>query len=158
MATEEEKKRQMVRVFSLMIGGLAVGIYDLFGESAYALMRKVGENILDMMQKEMGLEIEGEEPEDVLNELMRIWVDEIGYIDEAKVEKTETGWNVIGHGCKGWNLSQKIIASGVKEPFTCPIMNTMNAALAKMGIQTHMKIDPQPGTRGTKFTLTKVEG
>jgi len=156
MATEEAKKKQMVRVFSLMIAGLAKGIYDVLDDSAYALMRGVGKDILEILQKEMGLEIKGEEPEDVLNELMRIWVDEIGFIEDANINKTDSGWVVTGHHCKGWNLTQKILASGVKEPFTCPIMNTMNAALEKMGIKTKMQITPQPETRGTQFTLTIV--
>ena len=156
MASEEQKKRQMVRVFSLMIGGLAKGIYDLFEDSAYALMKTVGADLLEIMQKEMGLEIDGEEPADVLNELLRIWVDEIGFFEDAKVEETEDGWVVVGSNCKGWNLTQKILATGVKEPFTCPIMNSMNAALSKLGVKTHMHIEPQPDTRGTKFTLTKA--
>ncbi len=156
MATEDEKKRQLVKVFSMMIQGLASGIYDLFEDSAYALMKTVGKDILETMQKEMGLEISGEEPGEVLNELLRIWVDEIGMFDDAKVEETDTGWVITGNHCKGWNLTQKILATGVKEPFTCPIMNSMNAALDAMGVKTHMKIEPVHKTKGTRFTLTKV--
>jgi len=156
MATEEEKKRQLVRVFSLIIAGLATGIYDMLEESAYALMRTVGKNILEIMQKEMGLEIEGEDPNEVLNELLRIWVDEIGLYDDAKVEAVKDGWVIVGSNCKGWNLTQKILKAGAKEPFTCPVMNTMHAALEKIGIKTHMKIEPQPATKGTRFTLTKA--
>ncbi len=156
MATEEQKKRQLVRVFSIMIEGLAAGIYDMFEDSAYALMRQVGHNILDIMQREMGLEIEGEDPNEVLNELLRIWVDEVGFFDEAKVEATDNGWQVVGHHCKGWNLTQKILKTGAKEPFTCPIMNSMHAALEKMGVKTHMHIESLPETKGTKFTLEKV--
>lgn len=156
MATEEQKKRQLVKIFSMMIQGLASGIYDLFEDSAYALMKTVGKDILDIMQKEMGLEIEGEDPGEVLNELLRIWVDEIGFFDDAKVVEIENGWQIIGNRCKGWNLTQKILKSGVKEPFTCPIMNSMNAALDKIGVKTHMKIEPVYETKGTKFTLTKA--
>ncbi len=156
MATEEEKKRQLIRVLSLIIEGLAIGIYELLEDSAYALMRTVGKNILEVMQREMGMEIEGEDPMDVLNELLRIWVDEIGMFEDAKVEETKNGWVVVGNHCKGWSLSSRIVKAGVKEPFTCPIMNSMNAALDKMGIKTHMKIEPQEATEGTKFTLTKV--
>ena len=124
MATEEAKKRQLVRVLSLMVEGLAKGIYDLFDDTAFALMKTVGEDILEIMQKEMGIEIEGEDPHDVLNELLRIWVDEIGFFDDANVEETDDGWIVTGHHCKGWNLTQRIMKLGVKEPFTCPIMNS----------------------------------
>ena len=52
MATEEQKKRQLVKIFSMMIQGLASGIYDLFEDSAYALMKTVGKDILNIMQKE----------------------------------------------------------------------------------------------------------
>jgi hypothetical protein len=156
MATEEEKKRQLVRVFSLMIEGLATGIYDILEDSAYALMRTVGKHILEIMQKEMGLEIEGEDPGDVLNELLRIWVDEVGFFEDAKVEKIENGWAIEGNHCKGWNLTQKILKLGVKEPFTCPVMNSLHAALEKIGINTHMSIEPIEATRGTRFTLTKA--
>lgn len=154
MATEDEKKRQLVKVFSLMIEGLAKGIYDLFEDSAYSLMATVGKDLIEIMQKEMGFEIEGEAPNEVMNELLRIWVDEIGFFEEAKVEKTDKGWVIIGSKCKGWNLTQKILATGVKEPFTCPVMNTMHAALEKVGVKVHMKIEPQPKIKGTKFTLT----
>ena len=154
MATEDEKKRQLVKVFSLMIEGLAKGIYDLFEDSAYSLMSTVGKDLVEIMQKEMGFEIEGETPDEVINELLRIWVDEIGFFEEAKVEKNDNGWVIIGSKCKGWNLTQKILATGVKEPFTCPVMNTMHAALEKVGVRTHMKIEPQPKIKGTKFTLT----
>jgi hypothetical protein len=156
MASEEEKKKQLVRVFSLMIEGLAKGIYDLFDDSAFALMQTVGKDLLEIMQREMGLEIEGENPSDVLNELLRIWVDEVGFFDSATVEETENGWIVVGHKCKGWNLTQKILATGVKEPFTCPVMNSMRAALDKLGVSTHMHIEPVPESRGTRFTLTQV--
>lgn len=156
MASEEEKKRQLVRVFSLMIEGLAKGIYDLFDDSAYALMKTVGIDLLEIMQKEMGLEIHGENPSDVLNELLRIWVDEIGFFNDAAVKEIENGWEIEGHQCKGWNLTQKILATGVKEPFTCPVMNTLHAALDKMGVHTHMHIESIPESRGTRFTLTHV--
>lgn len=156
MATEEEKKRQLVRVLSLMIEGLAKGIYDLFEDSAYALMKTVGDDILEIMQKEMGLEVHGENPGDVLNELLRIWVDEIGWFDNAHVEETENGWIIEGHHCKGWNLTQKILSTGVKEPFTCPIMNSMHAALDKLNVRTHMHIESIPDKKGTRFTFEKV--
>jgi len=156
MATEEQKKIQLLRVFSMMALALAKNIYDALGETSYAMMRGVGIELLEILQKEMGLEIQGEEPEDVLNELMRIWVDEIGFIEESDVKKTDTGWTVTGHHCKSWALCQKILETGAKEPFTCPIMSTMRAALEKMGVRTHINIEPQSKTRGTQFILTNV--
>ena len=139
MATEEEKKKQLVKVLSLMVGGLAKGIYDLFEDSAYALMKSVGVEILDVMEKEMGLEISGEEPGDVLNELLRIWTDEIGMFEDAKVAESAEGWTVTGNNCKGWNLTQRILASGVKEPFTCPIMPSPPPPISRIHPSSHSK-------------------
>ena len=76
--------------------------------------------------------------------------------EDGTMEETDKGWVITGNKCKGWNLTQRILASGVKEPFTCPIMNSMNAALDKMGVSTKMSIAPVPETQGTRFTLTKV--
>lgn len=154
MATEDEKKRALLRVYELVIEGLAKGIYDLFEDSAYAMMRTVGEDLLEIMQKEMGLEIHGENATDVLTELLRLWEDEFGYFDETSVKEIENGWEIEGHHCKGYKLNEKIVGLGVKEPFTDPAMNTMHAALEKIGIETHMHIEDLPQVKGIKFTLT----
>lgn len=156
MASEEEKKRQLVRVLELMIEGLAKGIYDLFEESAYALMRTVGQDLVAIMEKEMGLEIHGENPTDVLTELLRLWEDEFGYFDETSVKEIDNGWEIEGHHCKGYNLNEKIVSLGIKEPFTDPAMNSMHAILEKLNIETHMHIEDLPAVKGIKFTLTKA--
>ncbi|MGB5684498.1 MAG: hypothetical protein WBM35_01705, partial [Candidatus Electrothrix sp.] len=62
MATEEQKKKNMMRLMTLMIAGMAKALYDLFGEAAFATMSEVGKSTLEIMEQEMGLEIEGEDP------------------------------------------------------------------------------------------------
>lgn len=155
MATEEEKKRSLVRVLELVIEGLAKGIYDMFGDSDYAFMRTVGIDLLEIMEKEMGFEIEGEEPTEVLTELLRIWEDEVGYFDETSVKEIENGWEIEGHHCIGYNLNEKIMKLGVNEPFTDPVLSTMHAALERLKIETHMHIEDLPKVKGIKLTLTK---
>ena len=74
MATEEAKKKNMMRLMTLMIGGMAKALYDLFGETAFATMTEVGKSLLTIMEDEMGLEIDSENPKDVIMEVGRIFI------------------------------------------------------------------------------------
>lgn len=154
MATEEKKKENLIRLMSLMIQGMAKAMWDIFGETAFATMNEVGKDILAIMEKEMGLEIAGENPKDVLTEVGRIFVDEMGLVDSAKVEGDGKKLSLIVGNCRGWDLSQKILAHGVEVPFTCPIMNVGEAALLRMGKYARRKIEPIPKTKGSKITFT----
>ncbi|MCI5140417.1 MAG: hypothetical protein D3909_01505, partial [Candidatus Electrothrix sp. ATG1] len=50
MATEEQKKKNMMRLMTLMIAGMAKALYDLFGETAFATMSEVGKSTLEIME------------------------------------------------------------------------------------------------------------
>ena len=76
MATEEEKKRNLARINAMIIYGLEKGLWDLLGESALAISAVVGVGMLEKLEQTMGLEIAGEEPQDILTEIGRIFVDE----------------------------------------------------------------------------------
>ena len=78
MATEEQKKKNLFRMMSMMIAGMAKSLYELFGDTAFATMTEVGKELLEIMENEMGLEIAGETPKDVLTEIGRIFADEYG--------------------------------------------------------------------------------
>jgi hypothetical protein len=157
MATEEQKKQNMMRIMTLMISGLAKALYELFGETAYATMSEVGKEILQIMEKEMGLELAGDTPKAVLTEIGRIFADEMGFIESFKVEGDGKELKLTVSKCQGWALSQKIAAQGVEFPFTCPIMNVGEAALLRMGKHAHRTITPIPATRGSTITYTFVE-
>ncbi len=154
MATEEQKKQNLIRMKNLMIGGMAKALWDLFGESAFATMNEVGKDILAIMEQEMGLEIAGEDPKDVLTEIGRIFVDELGYIDSFKVEGEGKEISLLVDKCIGWNLTQSIMKTGVDIPFTCPIMNVGEAAFLRMGKHAHRTIEPRPDVKGSKITFT----
>ena len=88
MATMEEKKLRQLRLFNNLIFGFAKGLYDLFGDSAMATVDTIGEDILEEMEHELGLEIHGENPETILTEIERLLVDEYGLV-------TKAGWRCI---------------------------------------------------------------
>ena len=157
MATEEAKKKNMMRMMTLMIGGMAKALYDLFGETAYATMSEVGKSLLSIMEDEMGLEVVGEDPQEVITEIGRIFTDEMGFVADFKVESTGNELSLIVDKCAGWNLTQSILKHGVEVPFTCPIMNVGQAALAKMGKHAQKKIEPRPEVRGSAITFTLMD-
>ena len=49
MATEEQKKARQMKLFNEVIFGLAKGMWELFGEGAYATATEVGEEIIEEM-------------------------------------------------------------------------------------------------------------
>jgi hypothetical protein len=157
MATEEQKKKNLMRLMTLQIKGLAKALHELFGEAAFATMATVGKDILEIMEKEQGLEIAGQTPKDVITEIGRVFSDEMGFIESFQV--TEEGKNVVLtlSKCQGWDLTQEILKTGVDVPFTCPIMNVGQAALARMGKSARKKIEPIPATRGSKITWTLID-
>lgn len=154
---DQAKKKNMLRMMTMMISGMAKTLYDLFGETAYATMGEVGKDILAIMEKEMGLEIAGEDPKVLLMEIGRIFTDEIGFIASYKVEEDGNALKLIVDRCQGWPLTQKIMEAGVDTPFTCPIMNVGQAALARIGKPASRTIDPVPETRGSVITFRFVE-
>jgi len=154
MATEEQKKKNLMRMMSMMIAGMAKSLYELFGDTAYATMTEVGKELLGIMENEMGLEIAGENPKDVLTEIGRIFEDEFGFIASFKVEGDDNELSLIVDKCQGWDLTQKVLKTGVEIPFTCPIMNVGHAALTRMGKSAHRKIESRPEVRGSTITYT----
>ena len=156
MATEEQKKKNVMRLMTLMISGMAKALYDLFGETAFATMNEVGKSTLAIMEQEMGLEVDGENPKDVLTEIGRIFADEMGFIESFSTEESGNQLMLTVNHCQGWNLTQSIMKTGVDIPFTCPIMNVCQAALTRMGKPVQKSIAPIPETRGSTITFTMV--
>ncbi len=157
MASEEEKKKNMMRLMTLMIAGMAKALYDLFGDTAYAAMGEVGKSLLTIMENEMGLEIDNENPKDVIMEVGRIFTDEMGFVADFRVEENGNEIALIVDKCAGWDLTQSILKHGVPVPFTCPIMNVGQAALLKMGKHAQKKIEPRPEVRGSTITFTMLD-
>jgi hypothetical protein len=132
MATEEQKKARQLRIFNDIIAGFGEGLYDLFGDTAIATVDAIGEDILEEMEHELGLEIQGENPQDILTEIERLLVDEYGFLKSAKLEMhPETNEvDMICEGCLLWKATQDLSERGVP-PYTCVPMMMASAALHK---------------------------
>ncbi|RME42112.1 MAG: hypothetical protein D6796_14910 [Caldilineae bacterium] len=128
MATEEEKKRNLARLNAMIIYGLEKGLWDLFGESALATTNTVGEGMLAILEKTMGLEIAGEDPQDILTEIGRLFVDEFGIATRFDMEKAGEDVNFTVEHCVLMNVEKDLIEAGIK-PFVCPYLNIAAAAL-----------------------------
>lgn len=130
MATEEEKKARLVKVFNIGMHGMIKGIWDLFGDTAFATVRPIGARILTTMEKESGLEIDGENPEDILQEIVRLLVDEIGTMSDGQVTIENDKVSMACQECFLREATAWLEAEGV-EPFACLPMNIAAAAMQK---------------------------
>ncbi|HHS97523.1 MAG TPA: hypothetical protein ENK08_06430 [Chloroflexi bacterium] len=152
MATEEEKKRNLARINAMIIYGLEKGLWDLLGESALSVSTTVGEGMLEVMEKTMGLEIAGEDPQDILTEIGRIFVDEIGIALKFDITKEDSTVGLMVQNCVLLKTEEDLIKAGIK-PFMCPYLNIAAAAMRKrLGVKTRVsKIDVD--TEGRKCVL-----
>lgn len=145
MATEEEKKQNLARINAIIIYGLEKGLWDLFGEAALATTQSIGEGMLALLEQDMGLEIAGEDPQNILTEIGRLFVDEFGIA--SRFDITQTGSNIdftVEH-CVLLHVERDLITAGIK-PFVCPYLNISAAALRKnTGQKTRIsKFDVDP--------------
>lgn len=155
MATEEEKKRNLLKLSSLVIHGLTRGLWELLGESANATAKLIGENNIVMLEKEMGFEIAGENLQDMMMELNRIFVDELGALDDADVEINDAEVTLTYKHCKFMSLTQDLMNEGIPS-FICPFKGMAMAAITKRLDTTVRLVDSDVNTE-TKVCVHKLE-
>ncbi len=87
MATEQKKQQNRAELANMALLSVAAGVWDVLGRKGVnALSGPMGDEILKVMEREMGLEIAGEDPETVLMEISRIFVDEYGFASDIEVK------------------------------------------------------------------------
>lgn len=157
MATEAEKSQRLLKVFNIAMYGLINGLWDLFGESSFATVNSVGDKILETMERESGLEIQGENPRDILMEVTRLLADEIGTMKSGEVTMTDDG--CVSIACQSCFLREAtgwLEHDGV-QPFACVPMNISAAAMRKrLGTRHRVlgrKWDPETQTCTIEFRL-----
>ena len=139
MATEDEKKRNLARLNAMIIYGLEKGLWDLFGESALATTNVVGRGMLELLEKNMGLEIVGEDPQDMLTEIGRLFVDEFGIATDFDVTYTDDQIDFSVQNCVLMKVEEDLIKAGIK-PFVCPYLNIASAAMRqRLGERTAVR-------------------
>lgn len=156
MATDEQKKANMLRLARLTLYGLTAGIWDLLGEGALGLSHLIGSEILPVLEKEMGLELAGESLVDIANEVGRIAVDEFGFASE--VEVTGDGDKIIMkvRNCANRKLTDDLMAAGVSKPFICPFLCIADAVFERMGEKAMSSVEKWEEGKGSIITFELI--
>ena len=155
MATEEKKTQNRARINEITLVGLAVAVWEFVGESAVALSSQIGEEILAVLEKEMGVEIAGEKPEDVLTEIGRVFVDELGFAKSAEVQREGNSLLLIANDCLTSDVPRRLKEQGVTKYYISPGLNASLAALKRIGVKARGESLPpsKPGEMRLKFDL-----
>lgn len=157
MALDEQKKENRLRLTNLALLSLASSTWNMLGDTAFAFSGPMGSQILNIMEKEMGLEIAGEDPKNVMMEIARIFVDEFGFAGEIEViQKDEGNFEVRVRNCVNRAFTDKLTAAGVEKPFICPILNAMQASLRRMGFKMHENVEKWVDGKGSIITFKEV--
>lgn len=156
MATEEQKKANMLRLAKLTLYGLTTGIWDLVGEGALGLSRLVGDEILPVLEKEMGLELTGESLVDIVTEVGRLFVDEFGFAQEVEIETQGDRIIMKVRGCANRKLSDDLRAAGMEKPFICPFLCVVGAVLDRMGQKAMSTIEKWEEGKGSIITFELI--
>jgi hypothetical protein len=157
MATEEVKKQNQVRLANMALLSLAAGAWDVLGKGVNAFSGPMGDEILKVMEQEMGLEVAGEDPEAVMTEISRIFVDEFGFASDIDVVINDNShFQLKVHNCVNRNFTDKLTNAGVEKPFVCPIMNATRSALKRMGYKCHEDVVPWKEEKGSVISFSAI--
>lgn len=154
MATDEEKKANQMRLLGMVFTSMARGFWEMVEDGALALGPTLGKQLLNVMENEMGLEIAGENTQDVINEMGRLFVDEFGFAQKVDVQQNQDGIALHVHNCVLKAMDAELTRDGV-EPYICPFRNCGLAALTRANVRTRPAVvfDEQQGCTVTFRTL-----
>ena len=141
MATEQEKIAHRARMWGLTTVGMTLGIWEMVEESATSLTPIIGAQLIGEIEKQLGLEIAGEKPQDLFVELGRIFVDEYGFGSEVKVESADKTTHVTFQHAAGSPEFAMLKERGVEKLFSHPFLCAGIAALARMGIKARGSVE-----------------
>lgn len=153
MATEEKKLANRMRVTEYTLVGMAAALWNMLGESCMALVAPIGEELLKVTEKEMGLEIAGETPEAVLTEVGRLFVDEFGYYKETSLEKQGNTFTIYAKDAITKNIPKMLKEAGVDKYFFSPALLISLAVLKRMGLKARGDVVPWPEGNGLKVIV-----
>ena len=131
MAAEDVKRERLLQVFNISMYGLIEGLWDLFGESSFATINTVGDKVLKVVEKEVGFEVQGDNPKDILMEVNNLLVNKVGTMQSGMVVMDDDG--KVSMACEKCCLQEatKWLESEGVQPFACLPMNIYAAALRK---------------------------
>jgi len=156
MATDQQKFANRARLWGLTVMGMTLGIWDMVEETSLTLSPQIGSQTLAEMEKQLGLEIAGEKPEHLLNELGRIFVDEYGFASEARVESNAKTFKVTLENAVGTPEWAMMKERGVAKAFSHPFFCTGLAALSRIGLKCRGSVETDAAAKRYVITFEAV--
>ena len=156
MANDEQKKENLLRLTRLSLLGISAGVWDLLGEGAYGLSHEIGDLILPILEKEMGLELAGEDPEQVLQEVGRLMVDEFGFAGDVTVTREGDTLTMKVHTCSNRHFTDQLLEAGVLKPYICPFLCVSDAVLDRMGEKAMTTVEKWEEGQGSILTFELI--
>ncbi len=110
--------------------GLLEGLWELFGESSFATVHSISDKILDMMEKEAGVKITGENPEEIIMKISRLLTDEFSTMSSGKLTIEGNKASLACQDCFLHPATNWLAEDGI-QPFACIPMNVTTAAMRR---------------------------
>jgi hypothetical protein len=154
MATDQEKSSRREVMLGTLAFGITFGVWEMMEDSATALTPTIGKSLLPMLEQRLGLKISGEKPVEVLTDVGRTFVDELGWAKGSKVTATEKAITVHLTDAMGSEQIAEMTAKGMKF-FSHPVMCVGVEALARMGVKCRPSLvtDAAGNTQTVTFEL-----
>jgi len=157
MATDPKHIENRNRLNDITLLAMAISFWDTLGRTAFAFSAPIGNHNLYMIQKELGCEIGGDSPGEILMSICQAFIDEFGYASEIEISSEYEGhFEVRVKDYVNLYFVRTLLAAGVEQPFLDPIMNTCQAMLRKMDYRTHQKLDIWEEGNGIIITFTEA--
>jgi hypothetical protein len=155
MATDPQKMENRARLWGMTVTGMTLGIWGMVEESATSLAPHIGSQILEMVETKLGRKIDSGKPDEAIRQLSRLFVEEIGYAADAKVEASEKQIRVSFSKTISAPEFALLEQRGVKRIFSHPFMSAGVAALSRLGQKARwtVAIDPAGGDETVTFDL-----
>ncbi len=152
----EEQRQQWDRLSQMMIYGLEKGLWNMLGEASLAVVGTVGQEMLEVLEKEWGLQVEGSDPKELMANIGQLFVEKMGIAESFDIEKEDSTVALRVVKCHLMGIEAKLVEQGI-QPFLCPFLNIAMAALRKRmngaTTITQFDVDPESHRCFLKFAL-----
>ena len=149
----DERMRQAIRMDHILIASLDKALWELMGEGALAVSSKVGEEILRIMESEMGLNFEGTK-ENTLDLMDDIFVNKLGLAEEIQGSFEDTFIVLNVKEAFDFDIMSKLKKENIP-PFISPIISATVAVMRKkLNLPVRVKeIEIDENQKGYKLTF-----
>jgi hypothetical protein len=157
MATDPRHIENRSRLNDITLLAMAISFWDTLGKTAFAFSAPIGNHNLWMIQHEIGREIGGDNPGEILMSICQVFIDDFGYASEIEISSEFEGhFEVRVKDYANIDFIRTLLAAGVEEPFLDPVMNTCQAMLRKMKFRTHQVLEIWEEGNGIIINFTEA--